>query len=108
VFTNLANANSALILAEQGKCVVLEQWLAASDQAYYRALTDDKKHACVNALLLLTCGCQSHSTAPSQLVLTECKLPPAPAAWFMVPVEPNLPQRMLNEFSESPATAIKD
>ena len=34
--------------------------------------------------------------------------PPAPAAWFMAPVESNLTQRMLNELSESPATAIKD
>ena len=40
--TNLANANSALILAEQGKRFALEQWLTASDQAHYRALTDEK------------------------------------------------------------------
>ena len=60
------------------------------------------------ALLLLTCGCQSYSTPPTQLVVTQCKPPPAPAAWFMAPVEPNLTQRMLNELSESPATAIKD
>ena len=44
--TNLANANAALVLAEQGKRFALEQWLAASDQAHYRALTDEKtKHA---------------------------------------------------------------
>ena len=40
--TNLANANSAQILAEQGKRLALEQWLAASDQFHYRALTDEK------------------------------------------------------------------
>ena len=40
--TDLANANSAQILAEQGKRLALEQWLAASDQAHYRALTDEK------------------------------------------------------------------
>ena len=40
--TNLANANSAQILAEQNKRFALEQWLAASDQAHYRALTDAK------------------------------------------------------------------
>ena len=40
--TDVANANSALILAEQGKRLALEQWLAARDQAYYRALTDAK------------------------------------------------------------------
>ena len=40
--TNLANANSAQILAEQGKRFALEQWLAASDQSHYRALTDEK------------------------------------------------------------------
>ena len=40
--TNLANANSAQILAEQGKRLALEQWLAASDKSHYRALTDEK------------------------------------------------------------------
>ena len=40
--THLANANAALILTEQGKRLALEQWLAASDQAHYRALTDAK------------------------------------------------------------------
>ena len=40
--THLANANSALIIAEQAKRLALEQWLAASDQAHYRALTDAK------------------------------------------------------------------
>ena len=42
VLTNLANANSVLILAEQDKRIALEQWLAASDQAHYRALTDEQ------------------------------------------------------------------
>ena len=40
--THLANANSGLILAERDKRFALEQWLAASDQAHYRALTDAK------------------------------------------------------------------
>ena len=40
--TNLANANSAQILVEQGKRFALEQWLAASEQSHYRALTDEK------------------------------------------------------------------
>ncbi len=40
--THLANANAAQILAEQGKRLALEQWLAASDQFHYRALTDEK------------------------------------------------------------------
>ena len=42
VLTHLANAHSALILEEQGKRFALEQWLAASDQAHYRALSDAK------------------------------------------------------------------
>ena len=42
--TELANANAALILAEQSKRRALEQWLAASDQAHYRALSDEKTH----------------------------------------------------------------
>ena len=40
--TDLANVNAAQILAEQGKRLALEQWLAASDQSHYRALTDEK------------------------------------------------------------------
>ena len=40
--TDVANANSVLILAEQNKRFALEQWLAASDQSHYRALTDAK------------------------------------------------------------------
>ena len=40
--THLANAHSAQILVEQGKRLALEQWLAASDQSHYRALTDEK------------------------------------------------------------------
>ena len=39
--TNLANAHSAQILVEQSKRFALEQWLAASEKAYYRALTDE-------------------------------------------------------------------
>ena len=42
VLTNLANANSAQILREQAKRLALEQWLATSDQAHYRALTDER------------------------------------------------------------------
>ena len=46
VLTDLANANSALIIEKQGKRHALEQWLAASDQVHYRALIDEKtKHA---------------------------------------------------------------
>ena len=40
--TNLANANAEKILAEQGKRLALEQWLAASNQSHYRVLTDEK------------------------------------------------------------------
>ena len=40
--TDIANANSALILEEQRKRLALEQWLAASNQANYRVQTDAK------------------------------------------------------------------
>ncbi|KMM80751.1 lysis system i-spanin subunit Rz [Pseudomonas deceptionensis] len=40
--TRLTNANSALILQEQDKRIALEQWLAASDQVHYRALSDER------------------------------------------------------------------
>ena len=42
MLTDIANANAALVLAEQGKRLALEQWLAASDQAHYRVLADEK------------------------------------------------------------------
>lgn len=40
--THFANANATKILVEQGKRFALEQWLAASDQSHYRALSDEK------------------------------------------------------------------
>ena len=39
---NMANANSAVVLEEQDKRFALEHWLAASDQARYRALSDEQ------------------------------------------------------------------
>ena len=38
----MANANSAVVLEEQDKRFALEHWLAASDQARYRALSDEQ------------------------------------------------------------------
>ena len=40
--TNLTNANTLQVLAEQGKRIALEQWLAASDQTHYRVLADER------------------------------------------------------------------
>ena len=42
VLTDMANANAALVLAEQGKRFALEQWLAAIDKAHYRVLADER------------------------------------------------------------------
>ena len=67
-----------------------------------------KPLACMIALLLLIFGCQSNSTPLPQLVVTQCKPPPAPAAWFMESIEPNLTERMLNEFSASSEKVIRD
>ena len=63
--------------------------------------------ACPIALLLLMSGCQS-SPPRNQPVAATCLPPPAPSAWFMQPVEPNLTQRMLNELSPSPTPATKE
>ncbi len=60
---------------------------------------------CAITLPLLMCGCQS-SLPKNQPVAATCLLPPAPSAWFMQPVEPNLTQRMRNELSPSPTTGI--
>lgn len=62
----------------------------------------------VIALPLLICGCQSFSTQRIQPVAATCLPPPAPSAWFMQPVEPNLTQRMLKELSASPTQVIGD
>ena len=60
---------------------------------------------CVIALPLLMSGCQS-SLQSIQPVAVTCLPLPAPSAWFMQPVEPNLTQRMRNELSPSPTTGI--
>ncbi|MFI8375907.1 hypothetical protein ACIGCH_17725 [Pseudomonas helleri] len=108
-FTLLANASPTRVLAEQGKFLTLEQSLAASDRSYCRTLTDakTKQSRLGDRLLLPTCGFKSSSTE-LRMVVTQCNLPPVPAAWLMVPLEPNLFQRMSNELSESTATAIRD
>ncbi|MNE84883.1 hypothetical protein D3C80_1818250 [compost metagenome] len=62
--------------------------------------------AYVIASLLLISGCQSYS--PPQVVAVGCQPPPAPAAWFMAPREPNLTQRLLDELSPLQEMAIKD
>ncbi len=64
--------------------------------------------AFATALLLLICGCQSSSTLQPRLVAVACQPPPAPAAWFMEPIEPDLTLRMLNELSELPAMATEE
>jgi hypothetical protein len=63
---------------------------------------------CAIALLLLMSGCQSFSTPRIQPVAATCLPPPAPSAWLMEPREPDLTQRMLNEFSPSSVTVTKD
>ena len=108
--TDLAKANSAQILVEQAKRSPWSSGWQPATNPITEPLPMRKRnrHVCVIALLLLTCGCQSNSMPQQQLVVTQCKPPPAPAAWFMAPIEPDLTQRMLNELSESPAEAIKD
>ncbi len=62
--------------------------------------------ACVIVWLPLICGCQSSLPAPP--LAMECQPPPVPAAWFMEAREANLTQRLLDELSPSPTTAIRD
>ncbi len=71
-------------------------------------MLEKTKFGCVTGLLLLTCGCQSLSTPTSRPVVVQCQPVPAPAAWFMEEHAPDLTQRLLNELSPSPETAIKD
>lgn len=110
MLTDLANTNSALIIEEQGKRHALEQWLAASDQVHYQALTDEKtKYArlrdrIATADLRLSAILDATDTARCSAMPS----PPTPAAWFMEPREPNLTERMLNELSESPVMEIRD
>jgi hypothetical protein len=69
-------------------------------------MNNASKLLCAIALPLLMYGCQSFSTPRIQPVTATCLPAPAPSAWFMQPVEPNLTQRMLNELSPSPTTGI--
>lgn len=62
------------------------------------------KRLCAIVWPLLMCGCQSFS--PPSPLAAQCLPPPAPAAWFMQPREPDLTRRMLSELSASPTTAI--
>ncbi len=62
---------------------------------------------CVIAWPPLICACQSSSpTAPPTVMA--CQPAPTPAAWFMEAREANLTQRLLDELSPSPTTAIRD
>ena len=105
----ITNAAAAQVRTEQDKRIAIEQRLAASDQTHHEALTNAQKTklACVIALPLLICGCQS-SSPRIQPVAAQCQPVPAPAAWFMEERAPDLPQRMLNELSESPVTVTRD
>ena len=108
-FTLLANASPTRVLAEQGKFLTLEQSLAASDRSYCRTLTDakTKQSRLGDRLLLPTCGFKSNLT---ELRMVRDAVQPTTGAGGMalVPLEPNLFQRMPNELSESTATAIRD
>ena len=64
------------------------------------------KPVCATVWLLLICGCKSSS--PALPLAMQCQPPPTPAAWFMEAREANLTQRLLDELSPSPITAIKD
>lgn len=103
-------ASAALQRSEQGKRLQVEQQLQREDKTHYQERIDAKQTqlVCVIVSLLLTCGCQSSSTRPMPTASAECLPPPAPAAWFMAPQEPNLTHRMLDELSASPTTATKD
>lgn len=87
VLTNLASPNSALVLAEHGKRFALEQWLAASDQAHYRDLIDEK----AKQARLRDRFCQSNSTQ-LQLVVRENR-PPLPS--YRVQLDPAHTQRVI-------------
>ena len=87
--TRLANANSALIHQEQDKRIALEQWLAASDESHYRALTDENaKQACLrdrlatadlrlsvqlDATFATGCNAVQATTSPGGVVHATCR-----------------------------------
>jgi hypothetical protein len=93
----IAKAASAQARAEQNKRLAIENY----------PMLNATRLFCAIALPLLMCGCQS-SLPTIQPVAATCLPPPAPSAWFMQPVEPNLTQRMLKELSASPTPATKD
>ena len=101
----ISTAASAQVKAEQDKRLATEQVLVISDQQHIKELSNAKRN---QALLSDKLASQSFSTPRMQPGASTCLQPPAPSAWFMQPVEPNLTRRMLNELSESPMPAIKD
>jgi hypothetical protein len=107
--TAISNAAADQVRTALEKRLALEQRFAASDQTHHEALTNEQKNrlAYAIALPLLICGCQS-SSPRIQPVAVQCQPVPAPSAWFMEERAPDLPQRMLNELSESPEAVIKD
>ena len=72
--TAITNAAAAQVRTEQDKRLALEQRLVASDQTHHEALTNAQKTklACVIALPLLICGCQSFSPR-IQPVAVQCQ-----------------------------------
>ena len=108
--TEQANANATLILAEQGKRRALEQWLAASDQAHYRALSDAKttqtrlRDRLATADLRLSVLLDTTATNGSNGMQATT----GPGGVVYGPRRAQLDPGMLNELSVSPVTAIKD
>ena len=82
--THLANANAAQILAEQGKRLALEQWLAASDQSHYRALTDEKKNQARLRDRLVTTDLRLSVLLEATDTAGGCGMPAATGAGHMV------------------------
>lgn len=100
----IGNAATAQARAEQDKRLATEQQLAAADQQHTKELSDAQRNQALLRDRLATADMRLSVLLDATDSASGCNVPatPAPSAWFMQPVEPNLTQRMLNELSPSP------
>ncbi len=105
----ITNAAAVQARAATDRRLALEKQLAGQDQQHTRELSDAQRNQAVLRDRLATSDVRL-SVLLAEDSASGCNVPaaPAPSAWFMEPREPNLTQRMLNEFSPSPVTGTKD
>jgi len=94
---------------EQDKRLSTDKTLAESDRQHSLELSNEQRKQAALRDRLDIADVRLSVLLDAADSASGCNVPttPAPSARFMEPREPNLPQRMLSEFSPLPATATK-